>query len=127
MGMAIIVVLVIKVIFLLIALVAAIFLPRGVKQRAFVREGDACFEIPPRSATARERWIARWIAWPIAIGAAANLFLTVPIYLWLPVAWAIGIVPTAIASMVHERYLRTSAVRLAWKIRRHYSKRSTGN
>lgn len=111
MGMAIVVVLIIKVIFFLIALGTAISLPRGVKQRAFVRAGDACFEIPPRQATVRERWIALWFAWPIAIGAVANLFFNAPIYFWLPVAWAIGIVPTALARWV----------------RRDDSKRSTGN
>lgn len=125
MGISII----IKVIFLLIALGTAISLPRGVKQRVFVRAGDALFEIPPRPAKGRERWIALWIAWPMAIGAAASLFFNapIPIYLWVPVAWAIGIVPTALARWVHERYWRTSAARVAWQIRSDDGKRRTGN
>ena len=115
-----------KAYLLFTALWFAISMPRGVTCRAFIRAGDAFFEVPPRPATVRERWIARWLAWPVAAGTAALLFVELPIYLWLPAAWAIGIIPTALARWVYDHYWRMSAARVAWQIRRYYSKRCTG-
>lgn len=90
--------------FFLLALGIASSLPEGIPHGYIRVSCGHWVEIKPRPATPLERWAAKWIAWPVAVGAAVIPFVPPlhPLRYWLPGAWVIGTFPVVLFALVRR-------------------------